>query len=85
MGVEKPFPCFEKEFVCVLNFAGSLKNIFRSFKKTIFFGFLSPFFKTFYVAFIMFDPVLNQMGKVIVTKFFSYCYSLLFKNIEFMV
>lgn len=57
--MEKPFFCFAKELVCFLNFAGSLKDIFGGFEKTVFFGFLSPFFKTLYVTFVMFDPVLN--------------------------
>jgi len=57
--MEKPFSCFAKELICFLNFAGSLKDIFRGFEKTVFFGFLSPFLKTLYVAFVMFDPVLN--------------------------
>lgn len=83
--MEKPFPCFVKEFICFLNFAGSLKDIFRGFEKTVFFGFLGPFSKTLYMAIVMLDPVLNQMRKVIVIKFFCYSYSLLFKSIEFMV
>lgn len=83
--VEKTFPCPVKVFVCFLDFVGSLKDIFGSFEKTVFFGFLSPFSKTLYVAIVVLDPVLNQMGKVIVTKFFSYVYSLLFMNIEVMV
>jgi hypothetical protein len=73
MKMEKPFPCFIKKFVCFFNFVGSLKDIFGGFEKTVFFGFLGPFPKTLYMAFVMFDPVFNQMGKVIMTKFFCYC------------
>mgnify|MGYP000856590047 CR=1 FL=1 len=85
MEMEKPFPCFVKEIICFLNLAGCLKDIFGGFEKTIFFGFLGPFSETLYVAFVMFDPVFNQMGKVIVTKFFGNCYSLLLMSMEFMV
>ncbi|WP_231585593.1 hypothetical protein [Methanosarcina sp. WWM596] len=59
MEMEKSFSCFAKELICFLDLVGSLKNICGGFEKTIFFGFLSPFFKTLYVAFVMFDPVLN--------------------------
>lgn len=59
MEMEKPFPCFAKELICFLNFASSFKDIFGCFEKTIFFGFLSPFSETLYMAFVMLDPVLN--------------------------
>ena len=85
MKMEKPFFCLVEMLVSFLDFIGSFEDIIRSIEKTIFFGFLSPFSKTLYMAVVMFNPVFNQVGKVIVTKFFSYCYSLLFRNMEFMV
>jgi len=59
--MEKLFFCFIKIFVCFLNFTGSSKDILGSIEKAIFFSFLSPFLETFNVAFVMLDPVLNQM------------------------
>jgi hypothetical protein len=71
MEMEKPFFCLTEECVGFLNFTGSFKDIFGSFEKTIYFGFLSPFPETLYVAFVMLDPVYNQIRKVFVTEFFS--------------
>ena len=85
MEVKKPFFCLVKVLVCFLNFTGSFKNIFRSFEKTIFFGFLSPFPKALQMAFVMLDPVFNQMRKIFMIKFFSDSYSLLFKCMKFIV
>ncbi len=69
--MEKPFFCLIKVLVGVLKLAGSFKDLLRGFEKTIFFGFLSPFLEALYVAFVMLDPVFNQIRKIFVTEFFS--------------
>ncbi|HOA68005.1 hypothetical protein SAMN02910340_01822 [Methanosarcina thermophila] len=59
MKMEKPFFCLVEMLVSFLDFIGSFEDIIRSIEKTIFFGFLSPFLEALYVAFVMFDPVVN--------------------------